>query len=1230
MAKRIKLSGSATNCIWAFFFGVALVCLLFFSSQTQAAVGDWEQLGPWGGDRFRIYVAPEDNQKLYVVGNSIHRSLDGGETWTNLENPSSSVSAMLVYSLAMDPTDTQTLYVGTLLNGVWKTTSGGDTWNQINNGIPNDDQIIRSVLVDASNPNTVYASTSKYNVYSDTRGGVPDKNVIRAVYRSIDAGATWEPFDTGIPGTPAITALFQDPFTLDIFAATYEYGIYKYDSILNIWTAKNTGLSAPEGFFVTHLAFDPNIQNTILATTQKDWVYKSEDGGGTWNRLDFTEPLDQPYPPMAYHAVIDPNNSNVIWLSAFPGGNNQDESPFYHANADQDKGGLFLSLDGGESWSRQQWLDAVPNAGPFGITLDPTETITRDDLGATLSSNFYAASGGVFGIMKSVNGGQNFEKKTEGLIGFIIDGFCQHPDDNSNVYATSEGALHISFDSALSWSTLLPTAQEGIQYLWDVNVDPDNQNTLYYAIGEPAWDCPEHKGLYRVDLFELNPQDSFHDGPGDQILSTAGIGIWQIYTQPNSTIYLATQTNGVLKSIDAGANWQDMNAGLENASVTCLAFDSMLEPLFAGVRQNDGTKYPPWWEFDEPGGVYKWNDLSLSWTRIGEDLIQCAVFSVKISPDNPNTIFVAGIDGIFVSEDGGATWEKKDRGLPCYDETFVASDIAIDPNHTNRIFVSSFYLGIWASTDGGNHWFNFSNNLNRLSIQNLFFDSGSGLNLYAASQGASIYRCNMQLGEAPVLDSLTVNGEPYSEPYQISMKELETVEIHIEAHDPDGKDLTYEAMFDLAPVPAPGEDPESAFTFDPGAHIFRFTPPLTSARPGQPYKLEFLISNGVLGTWVTIEITVLPLSPPKIDLVTANGVDLTEPYHVTLKELETVEIQIQASDDDGDVLTYQAWLDGAPVPAPGEDPNSTFTFDPATRIFEWTPPVTSGRLDAYTLSITVEDGVFITLAEVGITVLPLSPPKIDLVTANGVDLTEPYHVTLKELETVEIQIQASDDDGDVLTYQAWLDGAPVPAPGEDPNSTFTFDPATRIFEWTPPVTSGRLDQPYHLYLLIFDGVFPPLWVIVDIQVNPVISPGISLAINQELFHPGDELRIDMTLRNEFSPAFVDLYLAFGTPDCPLTTFIPSDRPLASGIYLWHGLMLEDIPIIRYTFPSLLTKSALLNFSDFKGLPGATRDLAGSFSLSLTYTMILVPAGEDVMDPEKWLSSDTVQFDYEIP
>ncbi len=111
---------------------------------------------------------------------------------------------------------------------------------------------------------------------------------------------------------------------------------------------------------------------------------------------------------------------------------------------------------------------------------------------------------------------------------------------------------------------------------------------------------------------------------------------------------------------------------------------------------------------------------------------------------------------------------------------------------------------------------------------------------------------------------------------------------------------------------------------------------------------------------------------------------------------------------------------------------------------------------------------------------------------------------------------------------------------------------------------------------------------------------------------------------------MDLYLAFGTPDCPLSTFIPSDRQLASGVYLLHGLLLEDIPIIRYTFLSMLAKSDTLNFSDFKGLPGATRNLAGSFSLSLTYTMILVPAGEDVMDPEKRLSSDTVQFDYEIP
>jgi len=339
--------------------------------------------------------------------------------------------------------------------------------------------------------------------------------------------------------------------------------------------------------------------------------------------------------------------------------------------------------------------------------------------------------------------------------------------------------------------------------------------------------------------------------------------------------------------------------------------------------------------------------------------------------------------------------------------------------------------------------------------------------------------------EAPVVDWIRADGVDLSEPYEASLAEQETIEVEILASDPDGDPLTYSAWVDGLAIPAPGEDPDSSFTFDPATRIFQWTPPLTSGRE-EPYVLTFGIEDGVFTTLATVEITVTPLNPPAVDWIKADGVDLTEPYEASLAELETIEVQIQASDLDGDPLTYSAWVDGLAVPAPWEEPDSSFTFDPTTRIFQWTPPLTSGRPESYELTFGIEDGVFTTLATVQTTVTPLSAPAVDWIKADGADLTEPYEASLEELATIEVQIQASDLDGDPLVYNAWIDGFPVPAPGEDPDSNFTFDPTTRILQWTPQVTTSR-PEPYELTFGIEDGVFTTL-VAVQITVTPLRPP----------------------------------------------------------------------------------------------------------------------------------------------
>jgi hypothetical protein len=336
----------------------------------------------------------------------------------------------------------------------------------------------------------------------------------------------------------------------------------------------------------------------------------------------------------------------------------------------------------------------------------------------------------------------------------------------------------------------------------------------------------------------------------------------------------------------------------------------------------------------------------------------------------------------------------------------------------------------------------------------------------------------------PVVDRVVADGAELSEPYLVAVRELDSISIEVEASDPDDDPLSYEAY--LEGVKAE-QNPAHSFSFDPDARLFTWTIPAGGSR-AEPYELIFVVSDGLQSRTATVRIAVDAVDAPVVDWIRANGVDLSEPYAASLDELETIVIEIQASDPDDDPLTYRAWLDGLQLPAPGENPEASFSFDPATRLFQWTPPLTTGRAEPYVLTFGIEDGIFTTLATVQITVDPLHPPSVDWIRANGIDLAEPYAASLEELETIEVVILASDLDGDLLTYQAWLDGMPVPAPGENPDCSFTFDPAARLFRWTPPFTSSRPD-PYELTFGVEDGVFTTL-VAVQITVTPLRPPVI--------------------------------------------------------------------------------------------------------------------------------------------
>jgi photosystem II stability/assembly factor-like uncharacterized protein len=1042
---------------------------------------------------------PLDSQKLYSVGSSIHKSVDGGELWTSLNNPEEPSRGLCAFSLAIDPTDTNVLYLGTM-EGIWKSTNGGDGWLPVNEGIPETDLYTRNVILDQTDPNILYAGISRIYVFQNMlRMHDPERAIEAPIYRSLDAGENWHPFSTGIPEPyPAVNAVFQHPLTGELFAATSGQGIYRYDPIGEQWECSSIGLSDPEGLYVTHIAFHPADPDILFCATQKDWIYSSDDGGASWQSVDFPLTLEAPYPPLAVFCAFDPANPDWVWASGLPG-DDSNETPYYFAESDQDSGGLFLSTDGGETWEATAWTTDLSFGayGPYGITFDPSDTV--GDPPYNRSRVAYMGSLALTAVMKTEDGHETYTAKVEGENGLLMHTMEQHPTDASKLFASTEGVLHFSFDWGATWSHFTPvTTNPGAIWIRDIAVDPDDPDTLYYAAGEPAFENGTNKGLYELDLTTLDPGVKHNmTGPGTQFASTEGIGIWRVYPQTQGEFFLATQCQGILHSTDSGTSWQGYNQGLPETSVACLLFDDQDMPWFAGTRESDGSAGQQVFIEGETGGLYRWDADLGEWAQVGVADIQQAVFSVLQDPSDPTRIYAAALNGFYVSEDGGDTWSQKTWGLPPT-EGFFVSQLTLDPDIPGRLYLSSFSHAVYLSQDGGEHWDGYREDLFPWYVAGVTKDWGMTDTLYAVTQGGSIMKSVM--GNAPTLQVLEANDVPVSgPPYACRIDEEQFLEVFVQGADVDGSPITYSAYLNDGEVLTPQEveDPDETYTFDPDTQTFRWKPPYTSSDQS-PAELTLLLSDGVFTTYVDVEVNIDPIHPPEVDTIVANGTSLTEPYETSVQETNWLEVEVSAHDDDGDDLEYSAYFMAKEVLPEGsvQDPliaGFEPSFDPSTRIFRCMPPYTASENSPFILSFVVSDGLLLTQVDVEVAVDPIHPPEVDAIIADGIPLTAPYVANVQETNWLEVEVSAHDEDGDDLEYSAYFMAKEVLPEGsvQDPAIAGfdpSFDPSTRIFRCMPPYTASQ-NSPFVLSFIVSDGTLASQ-VDVEVAVDPIHPPEV--------------------------------------------------------------------------------------------------------------------------------------------
>jgi photosystem II stability/assembly factor-like uncharacterized protein len=270
---------------------------------------NWNTVTDMNGQSVRALVQARSNPKVFVAGTlkGVYRSDDSGAHWKQV-SPEGSTELHEVESIAIDPADTQTIYAGTW-HLPWKTTDGGAHWRNMKQGLIDDSDVF-SIIVDPKLPTVVYLSACSGIYKSETGGEVFHKQ-------------------QGIPNTARRTrVLMQDPVNAPtVFAGTTE-GLYQTSNAGASWQR----LTGPD-VIINDVYVDPSNNKHVLLATDRSGVLRSENGGATFVSANAGFSQRQ-----VEALLVDSKNPNTIYAGVLN---------------DKTYGGVFVSEDGGNSWSQR-------------------------------------------------------------------------------------------------------------------------------------------------------------------------------------------------------------------------------------------------------------------------------------------------------------------------------------------------------------------------------------------------------------------------------------------------------------------------------------------------------------------------------------------------------------------------------------------------------------------------------------------------------------------------------------------------------------------------------------------------------------------------------------------------------------------------------------------------------------------------------------------------------------
>jgi photosystem II stability/assembly factor-like uncharacterized protein len=675
-------------------------------STTNALNIPWQVEGPGNiGGRITCIATQPGNTNVILIGTpngGVFKSNNGGTNWTPIFDTQNNLS---IGSIAFDPQNNQTIYVGTgdpavsgypfIGDGIYKSTDGGTTW--ANSGL-NNVGVICKVAVHPTNANIILVAAMGLPMQRDNN---------RGIYKSTDGGASWTQVKF-IDNETGFSDVIIDPINPQNMYATswrrirnnqesvvsgHTSRVYKSIDGGNTWNILNGGLpqinATRYGICMSQQNANTLYVSVVDSTLNIHGIYKTTNGGSTWSAINITG--------------LDPSALGGFgWYFGRIEVNPSDDNQLFVCGVD-----LWYTPDGGTTWdyAAPQWWSYDVHADKHDILFlnNSSFLLATDgglykttDLGQSYTdienlpiTQFYRvahnphSAGEYFGGAQDngTTGGNTTNMNAWPRI-YGGDGFqpLYDPLDANNVWAeTQNGGIVCSNDGGVNFNS------------GDINIDfTDRRNWDMPIVMNSANPNIMFTGTHKVYMNQTGVNPYWDSISGDLTDGNIfGARFHNISAIENSSlnasyIYAGTSDGNVWRSLNNGGNWTNITASLPDRYVSHVcASPNVVNNVYVthtGYKSNDFSPH-----------IHKSINNGASWVSISGDLPNFALYDVWVYPGNENLIFVASDAGVYYTQNGGINWFRAGNNMPL----FPVYDIDYNPIN-QKLFAGTFARSIWS------------------------------------------------------------------------------------------------------------------------------------------------------------------------------------------------------------------------------------------------------------------------------------------------------------------------------------------------------------------------------------------------------------------------------------------------------------------------------------------------------------------------------------------------------